>query len=152
MALPDTAETVDTVTTPLAWRFKVDALAVDDILYRMQDANKESFLTAGADSITVGSTSVDLGAQTVDVASLYLLAGKVSMIVDTSVIVPAEIPPLTNDDISEDPSLPWTVRAGCVRIAGTEAVYALEGHIPQPGFDADYMQISVIGVGCRFGI
>ena len=146
MALPDTAETVDTVTTPLAWRFKVDALAVDDILYRMQDANKESFLTAGADSITVGSTSVDLGAQTVDVASLYLLAGKVSMIVDTSVVVPAEIPPLTNDDISEEPSLPWTVRAGCVRIAGTEAVYALEGHIPQPGFDADYMQISSLAL------
>jgi len=87
-----------------------------------------------------------LGAQTVDVASLYLLAGKVSMIVDTSVIVPAEIPPLTNDDISEDPSLPWTVRAGCVRIAGTEAVYALEGHIPQPGFDADYMQISSLAL------
>lgn len=139
MSLPDTA---DTVTTPLAWKFKVEALAVDDILYRMQGAYKESFLTAGTDSITVGCTSVDLGAQTVDVASLYLWAGKVAMFSDTSVVVPEETTPVTDAGISEEPSLPWTVRADCVRIAGTEVVYALEGHIPQPGFDTDYMQIS----------
>ncbi|MCD7710996.1 MAG: hypothetical protein LUI04_06580 [Porphyromonadaceae bacterium] len=148
LGLPDSATVTEPTdeSEPLAWRFDVERLSATDVLFRMSGAYEESLLSAGADVITVAQTSVDLGQQTVDVDSLCLHTGNVSMLSDTTVVVPTGETDEIDEGGDETPSLPWTIRANGIRIDDTDIVYGQMGYCPQPGFDAGYISISSLSV------
>lgn len=140
LGLPADPPAVDTSSTaPLSGRFVVDSIALRDIGYRMEGAYRESFLTAGAHAVEALGASADLSRQWVDVERLSLQGGRVSMLSDTSVVVPAPAAP--SAAVTESPSAPWTVMARQVGIDDTRVVYGLKGHAPRKGFDASFIEI-----------
>lgn len=131
-----------TATAPLAWRFAVDSIALQDIDYLMTGAYRESFLSAAAGAVAALGASVDLSRQQVDVESLFLHRGSLSMLTDTSVVVPPSPEEPVVADGASAPAAPWTVVARRVGIDGTQVVYGVKGHAPRKGFDASFIEIS----------
>ena len=114
-----------TATAPLAWRVTVDSIALQDIDYLMTGAYRESFLSAAAGAVEALGASVDLSRQQVDVESLFLHRGSLSMLTDTSVVVPpSPVEPVVADEASAQ-AAPWTVVARRVGIDGTQVVYGV---------------------------
>lgn len=83
---------------------------------------------------------IDLGKQTVDVNSILIEQGQYSYLADTAQYNK------TQSDISDKPSLPWTIQANHIKLTNNQATYGLPNHMPESGLDLNYISANNINI------
>ncbi|MCM1477621.1 MAG: translocation/assembly module TamB [Bacteroides sp.] len=124
----------------------VGNIALRNIRYRMTMLPTIDSLGAEIGLATLSGGRVDTGRQLIDVGTLKV--DSVSATYLTPSIEYLKAHPVAQDiaAVSTSASAPWTITAQRLELTAKSGLYATRGAVPQPGFDAAYIQVSDVAL------
>lgn len=119
-------------------------ISLEDVAFSMS-------MEGSIDSLGAKIRLASLADGTVDLKTQNIYADRLTIdSLSAAYIIPLITAPAPRDSVSSDsvpaPSLPWTVRAGQIRINSSDALYAVAGARPQPGLDLSYISAGDIDI------
>lgn len=134
----------DTTSTPFF--IQSDDLQIENMRFAMSMLPTIDTLVLNAGKLSLKRGVIDLATNNITANLLKLDGGNVKYIAPTPEYVSAHpVPPA--DTTSTSP--PMTIKAQEIELANLSALYAIKGMKPQPGFDANYIQVSDVNIGLK---
>lgn len=131
----------DSVSAPTEWVITADRLGLDNVRFRMSmlPTIKDLDVTIGRGSLA--GTVIDLKNHDIRANSADIAGGRARYVVPTPKYI--ETHPLPVDTVSP-PSIPYTIKIGKAHMAFDNALYGVDGAVPQPGFDPSHIEASEV--------
>ncbi|MDE7397335.1 MAG: hypothetical protein K2M98_06380, partial [Muribaculum sp.] len=143
---PDTVATPpDTAAMPSPLKINAYRLILNNVDFAMKMMPTIDSLGVVIGNAALDRGTIDLGRQTVDahwlsidsVVATYLLPQEVEAVTAIATTESA-------DTLSS--TLPWTITADHISLTGRRAIYGVRGHVPQPGLDMQWIEVSGIEI------
>ncbi|MDE5774116.1 MAG: translocation/assembly module TamB domain-containing protein, partial [Muribaculaceae bacterium] len=134
----------DTTSTPFI--IKVNDADVRNVRFAMSMLPTIDTLTVNAEVLRLRDGVINLRTNDITAKLLTLDKGDFKYIAPTPEYVAAHPVPV---DTVNPPTPPMTIKGDSVSIDNVRGVYAIKGAKPLPGFDANYIEVSNVGIGMR---
>lgn len=135
---------VDSTSTPFLIR--ISDMEAKDVKFAMSMLPVIDTLTVAAGDMRLRDGVIDLRTNNITARSLSLDGGDFAYISPTPEYIASHPAPV---DTVSPPSPPMTIRADSINVEHLRGVYALKGAKPLPGFDANYISVSDVGLTMR---
>lgn len=136
---PDTVPTpTDTTTTPML--IKARRIDLRNVNFSMSMAPTIDTLKCNVPEATLLDGSIDMAAHRINASSLAVDG------VTARYIYPKDPEPVPEVPADTVPTIPWLITADKLHLSAREGVYAVNGAIPQPGLDMEYLQVNGVKV------
>ncbi len=134
----------DSASTPFVIR--ANRLKLENFRFAMSMLPTIDTLMLQSNSLELERGVIDLRQNDVSVRSLAVVDGSLTYLTPTPEYVKTHPAPI--DSVST-PGSPMTIRGDSISLDRFKAVYGVKGAKPQPGFDANYLSFTDIGVGLK---
>lgn len=134
----------DTTSTPFL--IKVNDADVRNVRFAMSMLPTIDTLTVNADVLRLRDGVINLRTNDITARLLTMDKGDFKYIAPTPEYVAAHPVPV---DTINPPTPPMTIKGDSVAIDNVRGIYAIKGATPLPGFDANYIEVSNVGIGMR---
>lgn len=124
----------------LPWRLKIGNISVDDIVFDMDMESSISSVFASLLNLKVAGGDIDLSRQKIQLALVDVDGIEGRVMTDPGFDAGAE----AAAPADTFPVRPWGIDISAVRLKHGDVLYALEGAVPQPGLDMDYLKVDSI--------
>ncbi|MDE5552779.1 MAG: hypothetical protein K2I91_06205, partial [Muribaculaceae bacterium] len=134
----------DTTSTPFL--IKVNDADVRNVRFAMSMLPTIDTLTVNAEVLRLREGVINLRTNDITAKLLTMNGGDFKYIAPTPEYVAANPAPV---DTVNPASPPMIIRGDSVAIDNVRGIYAIKGATPLPGFDANYIEVSNVGLGMR---
>lgn len=134
----------DTTTVPFVIR--AGRLRLENFTYAMSMLPTIDTLTFNAKKLELTRGLIDLRNNVVDVYRLKVDGGNARYVTPTPQYIASHPVPV---DSTAQSAPPMIIKCDSLAIDNFSAVYAMKGAVPQPGFDANYISFTDLGIGLR---
>lgn len=135
---------VDSTSTPFL--IKINDIEAKNVKFAMSMLPTIDTLTVAAGDMRLRGGVIDLRTNNITARSLSLDGGDFAYITPTPEYIASHPVPV---DTVTPPSPPMTIRADSINVDNLKGIYALKGAKPLPGFDANYISVSDVGITMR---
>lgn len=126
----------------LPWRLKIGNISVNDIVFDMDMESSISSVFASLLNLKVTGGDIDLSRQKIQLALLDVDGIEGRVMTDPDYDADAEVPAV----VDTFPVRPWGIDITAIRLKHGDVLYALEGAVPQPGLDMNYLKVDSIAI------
>lgn len=134
----------DTTSTP--FYISLDELEANNLRFAMSMLPTIDTLTLNTSKLQLRKGIIDLRTNTITADLLSIDGGGAKYIAPTPEYVASHPVPTDTTAVA---SPPMTIKADSISIMRFAALYAIKGAKPLPGFDANYIEVSDVGIGLR---
>ena len=134
-----------TPATPTHWNIEAGQIALGNIDFEMITVESGDTLRTGLDDFKMINSAIDLGKHTLNVDDI-IIDGVAARYIVGSNIDDSKIVEVQMSDSIESDTIPWAIAIQHLKLDNGRVTYATAGAIPQPGFDARYIDIDRLAV------
>ncbi len=141
---PDTVATPpDSASASSPLKINADRLVLNNIDFAMTMMPTIDSLGVVIGNAGLDRGAIDLGRQTVDAHWLSIDSVAATYLLPQYAVAVA---PVASPADTVNVSLPWTITADHISLSARNAVYGVRGHVPQPGLDMEWIEVSGVDI------